>query len=206
MVVDLGSRERENKEVKCREKGWLAPTHESWKPPCSPGQDGHQLSADLNRDQLWPNYWPLKPALFLSFSSSLMLYRERVKEGRKKELLIIYFLCVCHSARVMAGWHPSRSVRVACNPFCSPDRTALCVWGKGGLKQHEIKHYRALGQRDFVAGLLWRERKWAADNLWKEERCRKYSLFSTQAGGGTTNGFVTLLLGEALCVSLCSNK
>lgn len=83
-----------------------------------------------------------------------MLYRERVKEGRKKELLIIYFLCVCHSARVMAGWHPSRSVRVAFNPFCSPSRTALCVWGNGSLKQYEIKHHCALGQRDFVACLL----------------------------------------------------
>lgn len=135
-----------------------------------------------------------------------MLYRERVKEGRKKELLIIYFLCVCHSARVMAGWHPSRSVRVAFNPFCSPGRAALCVWGNGSLKQYEIKHHCALGQRDFVALVCCEERGNEQLITYGRKKCAEniHTLFSTQAGGGTTNGFVTVLIGEALCVCHCA--
>lgn len=30
-------------------------------------------------------------------------------------------------------------------------KTALCIWGNRSLKQFEIKHWCALGQKDFVA-------------------------------------------------------
>lgn len=84
----------------------------------------------------------------------------------------------------------------------------MCVWGNGSLKQYEIKQHRALGQGDFVALVCSEERGNEQLITYGRKKCAEntHTPFSTQAGRGTTNGFVTLLLGEAFCASLYSDK